>query len=65
MRRPRGFASGSCSPSSAYTTFSTFAQHLYDLGEARQLAAAVVNLSASVGIGVLAVAAGTSLDRLL
>jgi CrcB protein len=49
----------------AYTTFSTFAQDLYDLGQGRQLAVAAANLCASVGVGVLAVAAGTSLGRLL
>jgi CrcB protein len=49
----------------AYTTFSTFAQDLYDLGQARQLAVAAGNLCASVGVGVLALAAGTSLGRLL
>jgi CrcB protein len=33
----------------AYTTFSTFAQDLYDLGEAKEYALAALNLIASVG----------------
>jgi CrcB protein len=49
----------------AYTTFSTFAQDLYDLGEARQYAVAALNLFGSIGGGVLAVVAGTWLGRLL
>jgi fluoride exporter len=49
----------------AYTTFSTFAQDLYDLGQARQAVVLALNLTGSVGGGVLAVAFGTSLGRLL
>jgi CrcB protein len=49
----------------AYTTFSTFAQDLYDLGTAREYAEAALNLVGSVGGGVLAVVAGTWLGRLL
>jgi fluoride exporter len=49
----------------AYTTFSTFAQDLYDLGQARQAVVLALDLGASVGGGVLAVASGTCLGRLL
>jgi CrcB protein len=49
----------------ADTTFSTFAQDLYDLGQARQAAILALNLAASVGGGVLAVACGTWLGRLV
>jgi fluoride exporter len=49
----------------AYTTFSTFAQDLYDLGTAREYAEAALNLVGSVGGGVLAVVVGTWLGRLL
>jgi CrcB protein len=49
----------------AYTTFSTFAQDVYDLGQARQAVVLALDLTASVGGGVLAVAFGTWLGRLL
>lgn len=49
----------------AYTTFSTFAQDLYDLGTARQYVDTALNLFGSVGGGVAAVIAGTWLGRLL
>ena len=49
----------------AYTTFSTFAQDLYDLGLGRHYWEAALNLFASVGGGVLAVIAGTWLGRML
>ena len=49
----------------AYTTFSTFAPDLYDLGQARQAAVLALDLTASVGGGVLAVTFGTLLGRLL
>jgi fluoride exporter len=49
----------------AYTTFSTFAQDLYDLHQARQALVLALNLMASVGGGVIAVAFGTWLGRLL
>lgn len=49
----------------AYTTFSTFAQDLYDLTAARQFAAASLNFVGSVMLGVLAVVAGTWVGRLL
>jgi CrcB protein len=49
----------------AYTTFSTFSQDLFDLGQARQFTVLSLNLGASVGGGVLAVAAGTWIGRLL
>ena len=47
----------------AYTTFSTFAQDLYDLTTARQYAEATLDLTASVLVGVLAVVAGTAIGR--
>jgi len=47
----------------AYTTFSTFAQDLYDLTTARQYAEATLDLTVSVVVGVLAVVAGTALGR--
>jgi fluoride exporter len=47
----------------AYTTFSTFAQDLYDLTTAQQYAEAALNLTASVVVGVLAVVAGTAVGR--
>lgn len=49
----------------AFTTFSTFAQDVYDLGAAHQYAVLALNLLASVGGGVAAVAAGTWFGRLL
>ena len=47
----------------AYTTFSTFAQDLYDLTTAREYAEATLDLTASVLVGVLAVVAGTAIGR--
>jgi fluoride exporter len=49
----------------AYTTFSTFAQDLYDLRLEREYVLAALDLVGSVGLGVLAVAAGTWLGRLV
>jgi fluoride exporter len=49
----------------AYTTFSTFSQDLYDLGQARQFAVLSLNLAASVCGGVVAVLAGTWIGRML
>jgi fluoride exporter len=49
----------------AYTTFSTFAQDLYDLKLEREYLLAAVDLAGSVVLGVLAVAAGTWVGRLL
>jgi CrcB protein len=49
----------------AYTTFSTFAQDLYDLGTAKQYAEMTLNLGVSVCVGVLAVALGTWVGRAL
>jgi fluoride exporter len=49
----------------AYTTFSTFAQDLYDLRLEREYLLVAVDLAGSVVLGVLAVAAGTRLGRLL
>jgi CrcB protein len=49
----------------AYTTFSTFAQDLYDLRLEREYLLAALDLVGSVGLGVLAVAAGTWLGRLV
>jgi fluoride exporter len=49
----------------AYTTFSTFAQDLYDLTTARQYVEVTLDLTASVLVGVLAVVAGTALGKAL
>jgi fluoride exporter len=49
----------------AYTTFSTFAQDLYDLKLEREYLLAAADLAGSVVLGVLAVAAGTWVGRLL
>ena len=49
----------------AYTTFSTFAQESRDLFVGGHVSLAVVNASASVVVGLLAVAAGSSVGRLL
>jgi CrcB protein len=49
----------------SYTTFSAFAQDLYDLHLARDYAEAVANALASIGVAVAAVAAGTLVGRLL
>jgi len=47
-----------------YTTFSTFAQETYDLIGARDIAVAVISVTASVVLGVLAVLVGVWLGRL-
>jgi len=47
-----------------YTTFSTFAQESLGLLEARDVAIALVNVGASVVIGMLAVLVGTRLGRM-
>jgi CrcB protein len=49
----------------AYTTFSTFAQETFDLGRGGDAALAVVNAAASVGVGLVAVWAGSRLGRVL
>jgi fluoride ion exporter CrcB/FEX len=49
----------------AYTTFSAFAQDLYDLSTAREYLDVTFNLFGSIGGGVLAVIVGTWLGRLL
>lgn len=49
----------------AYTTFSTFAQETLDLAEANDQALALVNVSASVIVGVAAVLVGQQLGRAL
>jgi CrcB protein len=47
----------------AYTTFSAFAQDLYDLGAAEHYGAALADALASVGLGVLAVVLGVTAAR--
>jgi CrcB protein len=47
----------------AYTTFSTFAQDLYDLAVAEDAVPAVLNAVGSVVIGLAAVALGTVAGR--
>jgi CrcB protein len=49
----------------AYTTFSTFAQESRDLFVGGHVSLAVVNATASVVVGMLAVAAGTGFGRML
>jgi CrcB protein len=46
-----------------YTTFSTFAQETLDLVEAHDVARALLNVGASVVLGVLAVLAGARVGR--
>jgi len=46
-----------------YTTFSTFAQEALELGEVHHVLAALGYILASVGLGVLAVYAGTLAGR--
>jgi len=46
-----------------YTTFSTFAQEALELGEVHHVLAALGYVVASVGLGVLAVYAGTVAGR--
>jgi CrcB protein len=48
-----------------YTTFSTFAQESHDLFVGGHVSLAVVNASASVIVGILAVAAGSGIGRML
>jgi CrcB protein len=49
----------------AYTTFSTFAQESRDLFAGGHLSLALVNTTASLVVGILAVAAGSGVGRLL
>ena len=49
----------------AYTTFSTFAQETYGLVEEKALGLALLNATASVGLGMLAVLVGARVGRLL
>ena len=48
----------------AYTTFSTFGAETYELTEMRQWGIALMNIAASVAIGVAAVALGQGLGRM-
>jgi len=48
-----------------YTTFSTFAQETLDTVEARDLATALLYVTASLVLGLLAVLVGTKLGRLV
>jgi CrcB protein len=48
-----------------YTTFSTFAQETLDLADIHHVAIAFAYVVASVGVGLAAVYAGTSLGRAL
>jgi CrcB protein len=48
-----------------YTTFSTFAQETYELGEVHQLTTAFAYVAASVVLGLAAVYAGTLAGRAL
>jgi CrcB protein len=48
-----------------YTTFSTFAQEAFELGEVRQFAIAFAYVAASVTIGIAAVYAGAVAGRAL
>jgi fluoride exporter len=49
----------------AYTTFSTFSQETYGLLEEKALDLALLNATASVGLGMLAVLVGERLGRLV
>ena len=49
----------------AYTTFSTFAQDLYDLAVAEEYVTALANAVGSVAIGLAAVLLGTVAGRAL
>jgi CrcB protein len=49
----------------AYTTFSTFAQETLDLAEANDYSVALLNISASVIVGLAAVFLGNHLGRAL
>jgi fluoride exporter len=46
-----------------YTTFSTFSQEIFSLLESNDIAVALTYAAASVGVGLLAVYAGTLLGR--
>jgi|1186.fasta_scaffold470080_2 CrcB protein len=46
-----------------YTTFSTFSQEIFSLLESNDVAIALTYAAASVGVGLLAVYAGTVLGR--
>jgi CrcB protein len=48
-----------------YTTFSTFAQEAFELGEVHQVATAFAYVAASVLVGIVAVYAGTLAGRAL
>src|SRR4051812_397072 len=48
-----------------YTTFSTFAQETYDVGDIHHVAIAVAYVVASVAVGVSAIYAGGRIGRLL
>ena len=47
----------------AYTTFSTFAQETWELGDTRHLAYAALNVAASVTVGIVAVALGHAVGQ--
>jgi fluoride exporter len=49
----------------AYTTFSTFAQETVDLAKAHDLGVALVNATATVSAGLVAVVLGTWVGRAL
>jgi fluoride exporter len=49
----------------AYTTFSTFGQESRDLFDGGHVSLAVVNATGSVVVGILAVAAGSGVGRML
>ena len=49
----------------AYTTFSTYAQESHDLFVGGHVSLAVVNATGSFVVGILAVAAGTGVGRML
>jgi fluoride ion exporter CrcB/FEX len=49
----------------AYTTFATFAQETYGLVEEKAIGVALLNATASVGLGMLAVLLGQRIGRLL
>jgi CrcB protein len=49
----------------AYTTYSTFAQETWELGDERHLAYAALNVGASVTVGLLLVALGHAVGRQL